>query len=102
MNADTRLLRSFLVVAEELHFGRAARRLHLSQPPLSLQIRRLEEQLGARLFDRDRRHVALTEAGAGLVGRARHLLGELDRACVDAGRVARGELGALAVGYTPT
>jgi DNA-binding transcriptional LysR family regulator len=99
---DPRLLRAFIAVAEELHFGRAARRLHLSQPPLSMQIRRLEELVGARLFDRDRRHVALTDAGAVLLGRVRVVLGDLERACRDARRVAAGELGSLAIGYTPT
>ena len=99
---EPRLLRSFVAVAEELHFGRAARRLHISQPPLSLQIRKLEEAIGARLFERDRRNVALTEAGSFLLDRARHLLGESARACLEARRIGRGEAGALAVGYTPT
>jgi DNA-binding transcriptional LysR family regulator len=99
---DLRLLRSFVAVAEELHFGRAARRLGLSQPPLSVQIRRLEEELGARLFERDRRHVALTDAGQLLLGRARHLLGEAERARVEVARAARGEGGTLTIGYTPT
>jgi DNA-binding transcriptional LysR family regulator len=99
---EPRLLRSFIAVAEELHFGRAARRLHISQPPLSMQIRKLEELIGARLFDRDRRNVALTEAGAFLVGRARHLLVESARACAEARRIGEGESGVLAVGYTAT
>jgi DNA-binding transcriptional LysR family regulator len=99
---EPKLLRSFVVVAEELHFGRAARRLHLSQPPLSMQIKKLEQELGARLFERDRRHVALTEAGSFLLERARHLLGESARAWEETRRIARGESGALAVGYTPT
>lgn len=99
---DPRLLRSFVAVAEELHFGRAARRLHISQPPLSVQIKKLEESLGARLFERDRRHVALTEAGAFLLPRARHLLAEAERSASEVLRIARGEAGVLAVGYTPT
>jgi DNA-binding transcriptional LysR family regulator len=99
---EPRLLRSFVAVAEELHFGRAAERLHISQPPLSVQIRTLEERLGARLFERDRRHVVLTEAGVFLLERARHLLAEAERAGLEAGRIARGEAGVLSVGYTST
>lgn len=99
---EPRLLRAFIAVAEELHFGRAAARLHISQPPLSMQIRRLEESLGVRLFERDRRHVALTEAGRYLLERARHWLSEAQRCCDEAARIARGEAGTLAVGYTPT
>lgn len=99
---EPRLLRSFVAVAEELHFGRAAARLHMSQPPLSVQIRKLEEQLGVRLFERDRRHVALTEAGRFLFGRAKHLLGEAERSCTEAARIARGEAGVLSIGYTST
>lgn len=99
---EPRLLRSFVVVAEELHFGRAAVRLHISQPPLSVQIRTLEERLGARLFDRDRRGVKLTEAGTFLLDRARFLLSEAERSSLEAARIARGEAGVLAIGYTST
>ena len=99
---EPRLLRSFVAVAEELHFGRAALRLHISQPPLSAQIRVLEERLGARLLERDRRHVALTEAGAFFLARARFLLAEAERSGHEAARIARGEAGVLAVAYTPT
>jgi DNA-binding transcriptional LysR family regulator len=99
---EPRLLRSFIAVAEELHFGRAAKRLHISQPPLSMQIRALEERLGARLLERDRRHVALTEAGAFLLERARHLLSEAEGASREVLRIARGEGGVLSIGYTPT
>jgi DNA-binding transcriptional LysR family regulator len=99
---DLRLLRSFVAVAEELHFGRAAKRLHISQPPLSVHIRRLEEDLGVRLFERSKRHVALTEAGGALVGRARHLLAEAARTEQDVRRVGRGEAGTLSIAYTPT
>lgn len=99
---EHRLLQSFIVVAEELHFGRAAARLHLSQPPLSMQIRKLEERLKTRLFERDRRRVALTEAGAFLLERARGMLAEAERAFDETGRIGRGESGVLALGYTPT
>src|SRR4051812_24085396 len=99
---EPRLLRSFVMLAEELHFGRAAARLHIAQPPLSMQIRQLEQRVGAQLFERDRRHVALTEAGAFLVDRARHILAEAERSCLEAARIARGESGVLSVGYTPT
>jgi DNA-binding transcriptional LysR family regulator len=97
---EHRLLRAFVAVADELHFGRAARRLHISQPPLSMQIRRLEEDLGARLFERDRRGVSLTVSGEALLGRARHLLAEADRARAEVQRVQSGEGGVLSVAYT--
>jgi len=97
---EHRLLRAFVAVADELHFGRAARRLHISQPPLSMQIRRLEGELGARLFERDRRGVSLTAPGEALLGRARHLLAEAERARAEVERVARGEGGILSVAYT--
>ncbi|AKF09936.1 LysR family transcriptional regulator [Sandaracinus amylolyticus] len=99
---DIRRLHAFVVLAEELHFGRAARRLHVSQPPLSIAIRKLEDELEVRLFERDSRNVALTEAGKALLGRARHLVAESARATDEARRVARGEAGVLSVAYTPT
>lgn len=99
---EPRLLRAFVTVAEELHFGRAAKRLHISQPPLSMQIRRLERQLDVQLFERDRRHVSLTEVGRFLLDRARHLLAESERAQQEMRRIAHGEAGVLPLGYTPT
>jgi DNA-binding transcriptional LysR family regulator len=99
---ELRLLRAFVAVAEELHFGRAARRLHISQPPLSAQIRRLEQRLDVRLFDRDRRGVALTDAGGALLGGARHLLSEAERTRRQVESAARGAQGVLSIGYTPT
>jgi DNA-binding transcriptional LysR family regulator len=99
---DPRLLRSFVAVAEELHFGRAALRLHLSQPPLSVHVKRLESQLGVRLFERTKRRVTLTAAGAELLERARRILDESARAVADVQRVARGEAGLLTLGYTST
>ena len=96
---ELRHVRYFLAVAEELHFGRAARRLRIAQPPLSRQIRDLEIELAAPLFSRTRREVSLTAAGAVFLPRAREILALVDRAAVDVGRTARGESGTLSIGY---
>src|ERR1700742_577137 len=88
---DLRLVRSFVAVAETEHVGRGAEQLHISQSPLSRQIQQLEEQLGLRLFDRERRRVRLTDAGRWLLGEARDLLGRAARVETDAGRLLRGE-----------
>jgi DNA-binding transcriptional LysR family regulator len=97
---DLRRLRYFVVLAETLHFGRAALRLNIAQPPLSHQIRVLEEELGARLFDRSNRHVELTAAGTALLPEARALLAQAEKASAIAARVERGELGELRIGFT--
>jgi len=101
MTFDPRLLRSFVVLADELHFGRAAERLHVSQPALSQQVKRLEAQVGFALFARTRRSVELTEAGAAMLAPARAAV-EATRAAEDVARThARGEQGELALGLSP-
>jgi DNA-binding transcriptional LysR family regulator len=96
---ELRHLRYFVVVAEELHFRRAAERLHMSQPPLSQQIRALEEEIGVQLFTRNQRRVELTAAGAAFLVRAREILAAVEDAARQARRVQRGEVGRLAVGF---
>jgi DNA-binding transcriptional LysR family regulator len=99
MDLELRHLRYFVAVAEELHFGRAARRLHMAQPPLSQQIRRLEEVVGTPLLTRTSRSVALTPAGTALLGRARRLLDAAREGVEEAARIGRGEAGTLDVGF---
>jgi DNA-binding transcriptional LysR family regulator len=96
---ELRHLRYFVVVAEELHFRRAAERLHMSQPPLSQQIRQLEEEVGATLLLRNQRRVELTAAGQAFFIRAREILDAVEDAARQARRVQRGEVGRLAVGF---
>src|SRR5690348_12762130 len=96
---ELRHLRYFIAVAEELHFRRAAERLHMSQPPLSQQIRQLEEEVGAQLLTRNQRKVELTAAGAAFLVRAREILDAVEDAARHARRVQRGEVGRLAVGF---
>ena len=93
-----RLLRYFVTVAEERHFGRAAERLHIAQPPLSQQIQKLERQLGVDLIDRSRRPIELTDAGTALLGEARLALTHGERAFAAARRAATGHLGHLHIG----
>ena len=98
---ELRQLRYFVAVAEELHFGRAAERLHMSQSPLSRAIRELERELGLVLFVRTTRRVELTPAGTALLERARRALAEIDAAVDEARRAAEPDGGVLGVGYTP-
>ena len=95
---EFRHLRYFAVVAEELHFGRAAARLYISQPGLSQSIARLERQLGVRLFTRTRSNVELTEAGTELLHRGRRLLADLDGAVTRVRMAGRGETGLIRIG----
>ena len=99
---ELRHLRYFVAVAEELHFTRAARRLNIAQPPLSQQIRALEAELGAQLFLRTRRSVALTDAGQALLVRAREMLAAAQSLPGELQRVARGEVGLLRIGFSST
>ncbi|MEW6637481.1 MAG: LysR family transcriptional regulator [Actinomycetota bacterium] len=92
-------IRYFVAVAEELHFGRAARSLYITQPSLSKRVAKLEEELGVRLFHRSRREVRLTEAGDAFLKGARLVLEEAQRAMEEARKAARGELGSLEVGF---
>ena len=96
---ELRHLRYFVAVAEELHFGRAAKRLHIAQPPLSRQIRDLEREIGTPLFERIPRGVELTPAGSAFLPEARLTLAQADRAQRSAQRAARGETGRLRVGF---
>jgi DNA-binding transcriptional LysR family regulator len=97
---ELRQFRYFVAVAEELHFSRAALRLHIGQPPLSLQIQAIERELGVTLFNRNRRKVELTEAGALFLIEARAALVQAARAVETAKRAARGEVGTLRVSFT--
>jgi DNA-binding transcriptional LysR family regulator len=92
-------LRSFVSLADSLHFGRTARLLHVSQPALSKQIQYLEDEIGAPLFDRDRHGVRLTSVGRVLVEDARILVREADATLDRARRAARGEFGRLSIGF---
>lgn len=96
---DLGRLRSFVVVAEELHVRRAAERLHMTQPPLSRQLQRLERELGVELFLRSRRGISLTAAGTALLPEARALLAGADRAATVARDAAEGRHGTLRIGF---
>ncbi|NYF79556.1 LysR family transcriptional regulator [Granulicella arctica] len=97
-----RQLRSFIAIAEELHFGRAAALVHLSQPALSLQIRGIEEELGVQLLIRDRRKTGLTPAGRIFLNEARELVQRTEAAIALTRRAALGEVGILRIGFIST
>jgi transcriptional regulator, LysR family len=96
---DLRLLRQFVAVAEELHFHRAAARLHMSQPPLTAAIRRLEDELGSELIVRGNRTLGLTVAGHTLLVEARVTLQQAEQALQRTREAAAGQSGSLQVGY---
>ena len=98
---ELRQLEAFAAVAAELHFGRAAQHLHMSQPTLSELIQRLERELGTPLFTRTTRRVALTGAGSELLGRVKVILDELAAAKAAVRRIAAGDAGTVRVGITP-
>ncbi len=98
---ELRHLRYFIAVAEELHFTKAAERLHIAQPPLSQQIQQLEAELEVKLFDRKtKRQVELTEAGKVFLQEAYQLLVQLEKAVALTQRTGRGETGQLRIGFT--
>ena len=99
---ELRQIRSFLSVAETLHFGRTAELIHLSQPALSLQIRALEEEVGVRLFERNRRKTTLTAAGFAFRDDAAAALSQLEQAIRRARLAANGKLGRLRIGFIST
>jgi len=96
---ELKTLRYFVAVAEELHFGRAARRLHISQPPLSRQIKKLEEDLGSVLLRRSQRRVELTRAGEIFLVHTAAILRQVDAAAAAVHCAERGEMGRLEIGY---
>jgi DNA-binding transcriptional LysR family regulator len=99
---ELRQIRSFLSVAETLHFGRSAELIHLSQPALSLQIRALEDEVGVRLFERNRRKTVLTAAGLAFRKDAAAAVSQLDQAIRQARLAAKGKLGLLRIGFIST
>lgn len=99
---ELRHLRAFRAIAEELHFGRAARRLHMTQPPLSQLLKQLENAIGEKLLNRTTRTVELTPAGREFLVHARAILEAADKAPLEAKRAASGEAGQLTIGFVPS
>lgn len=97
---ELRHLKSFVVLAQELHFGRAAKRLHIVQPALSKQMQLLEASVGCRLLNRNRRGVALSEAGRLFLAEAEQAIQHIDHAVESARRVGLGQLGRIRIGYS--
>lgn len=97
---ELRHLRYFIAVAEELHFGKAAQRLNISQPPLSQQIKQLEEELNITLFHRTNRSVEITESGKVLYEKAIEIINYVNSACEEAQSMERGEIGEVILGYS--
>src|SRR5690349_1933379 len=93
-------LRCFVAAAEELHFGRAAERLHMTQPPLSRQIQMLERILGVQLLERTSRVVRLTPAGRGFLPEAQYILRLAEGATAATRRIASGDSGSVTIGFT--
>lgn len=100
IDLDTKEIRCFIALAEELNFARAAERLGMSQPAFSRHIMKLEERLGARLLERTTRQVAMTRAGEHFEQRCRVILGDMANACEETLRIASGSVGNLRIGFT--
>jgi DNA-binding transcriptional LysR family regulator len=98
-NLELRHLRYFIAVATELHFGRAAEKLHIAQPPLSHQIRQLETELGFELFIRTKRSVVLTPAGQAFLLQVNQIFQQLEQAIEIGRKTSRGELGQISIGF---
>src|SRR4051812_37721261 len=99
MLVELRHLRYFVAVAEELHFGRAADRLHIVQPALSRQVAALEREMDVNLFDRTGGRIALTAAGEAFLEEATRILTQVDRAVTGSKAISRGEFGSLEIGF---
>ena len=99
LNMELRHLKYFVAVAEELHFGRAAKKLNIAQPPLSQQIKDLEEELGIKLFDRSKRNIQVTAAGSHFLKEAKQVLLHVQQAATTAKRIHGGKAGHLVIGF---